>query len=427
MIIIVLTYFKCLKGIFHYDSDFISRIQSKNIYVNGNFELIEMLVKNSPANETQELVLHSNPNVVYTVLKCEYAHCIANILQSYYVIYTYGLKEFDDDKKTDTYDSSNMYDNKATSEDFNLKDDFFITVTDNFMDIREYVVQIIYTLFYISDNIQGLRTNDVSLLKTLLTINLFLNYSLEARLKNIDNLNKSIYNMIGLINRFRFRKCEVKEPNINITQVDELINDKTRKIYDIISIILEPYESRLSPLMRVKGVDYSFDSFSIEMYDSEVFLMEHLLQYHLDNRMVLGNINISYESKIYLLENLYAKTIRTYSIDRILEYQVILFDVITDLFYRRIHDLLINAYNEGSLDLLKDLQVNFNRFIYEIIPRVCLKYTSKNVISMKLLLDDALKHYETNNNVQIFKLIQEKFKFKLRNEFIYPNTLQKTV
>lgn len=420
-LIIILLCLKSMEAkLFDYDEDFISLIESEKIFVNGHFESIQTLTNKLHVSKTKELFASENPNIVYKVLNCKYAHFIVDFLELFFEIYNYGLKTFDKNKQVDMESSWKEMKGKFFFITDDSKHEFLNKAGQVFMNLKVYILIIIKNLFDIEDNNQNLRTSDRSFLKSLLAINIFFFYVQKYDIQNL-NILQLIYYMIGLVNRFRFRKCETKVPNKNIEKIQKLLNDKTVKSSEIIDKILEPTIQRSSSLIVV--FFNNNDNFSFQTYSPATLLWEDILEYYFDHDKCIANIIISSDAQNSTLIDVYNKIItNTCNIDDIFDYQNTLVNVIADTFYRQVHGVLIKADIELIVNRLKGLQYNFNRFTSEIIPRLCLKDACKKIVLIKLSLDEALQNYDIYKNMQVFEPLADKLKLVINEKIIYPIT-----
>lgn len=425
LLILVILYLKHVKGTFKYNEPIIMLIKTSKIYVNSNFGSIETLVKNDSVHNTMETFIPNNPNIVYTALKCEYAHIIVDILETIHQNYLFLQR---DDTFLETDD---------------LKLTWILKNTSLFLNFKINIVEIMYNLFELSDISQELKTNDLSLLKSMLAINLFFCYNkklilyivknsnithsdkktltaydLHKTLQNIPILNESIVNMIGLINIFRYRKCEIEEP-YNSTKIKKSLNSDEVIDSDTYFDALKSTVTKLKSLKIVKSVNY--DTFDSKIYNTEYLLMSHLLAY---KNYFIGNIKVLYKreklSLISFYDNIYSQD--THDIDAIFVVQSILFRVITDVFYKQVHSLLKKFFEDQKygIENLKKLRFNFNTFTSKIIPIVCLKNACEETVAIKLSLDDAIQYYETDKSIQLFETLQNQLETVFNPAFEYP-------
>lgn len=250
------------------------------------------------------------------------------------------------------------------------------------------------------------------------------NYYTSNDIKNIvdrfEISNKSIIKIIGLIDRFRCKKCVLIDFNEQILKVRKEVqnislNDKTNMLK-----ILEPFLIKLKTLNE--NVIISYVGFKDDMYDSEYLLFKNIVEY---NDFFIGNVNIKINDNTYYnIRTIYEEVKETYNIKQLLEFQDILFNLIVDIFYERIYDSLTNETNylSKSKDQNRNLLINFQNFISKTMHSNCLTNLCAKIISVKVPLDDAIQNFseeETQKLASVINIMRTKNNVK----FIYPDGL----
>lgn len=324
-------------------------VDSREIFIDGNVTTMRHDFNSLKSNDNipdMDTFINARPNVMYTALKCKYSDAIIDVLQTLYELLVIGHRELE-------------------NANFDFQKPFRMTwlntALKSFANLKPYVVMTIYNLFFYWDKHPALRTSDQSLLKTMLSINQFLYYNnkhkpYDKNMDDVRSLNTAILQMIGLLESFRLKNCHVKDPNANYTNIIYqliIIMDISVSIKNI-SSILGPKVKHLGDLLNNGPVLY--DGYDEVMYDPDYLVFGNILRF---NEWTMARFETLYNDESTTMEDHYTKVITTYDIDDMFGYQKLLIDTIIDIFFRQIHNLLVN----DDPDQKHELQTMLNYFI----------------------------------------------------------------
>lgn len=348
-------------------------VDNREIFINGKVTTMRHDFNLSSNIPDMDTFINVRPNVMYTALKCKYSDAIIDVLQTLYELIVIGYREL-------------------KNANFDFQKQFRMTwlnmALESFAIIKPFVAKMIYNLFFYWNKHPALRTSDQSLLKTMLSINLFLYYNDKHKpyAENVDDvcsLNTAILQMIGLLESFRLKNCHGKDPNANYTNIINqliIIMDISVSTDNILSIF-GPKVKYLRDLLNNGPVLY--DDYDEFMYDPDYLVLGNILQF---NNRTMAKYKTLYKNKSTTLKVRYENIIATYDIDDIFGYQSSLIDIIIDIFFRQILDLLVNDDPDPKHELQTTLNyfIEFNKKIMlsNCLTSACL--STKNFINLSL-------------------------------------------
>lgn len=407
-------------------------IESRELLYYGRVASARMLFDETDGDDggDMESFLSRHPVVSYTALKCKYADIVIDVLQLFY-----ELDAFCTSKSNQT-----TADNGRGSSATNTHPETGVlncaeSTVKRFNGLKTYIVKMVYNLFFYWETTPALRTTDQSLLKTLISTNLFLCYSDRANLfaygkqttageherrdcfeqdfgKNVyyraSHLGKSIVQIIGLTEQFRCKNCRVGDPyknNIDIrrTLQNRTLDDIDAVAADLLRSILDPY--RL--LFDIETVEYT--AYNEHMYDPEYLLFHNLIS---NKQLPIGDVQVSIKHLTYTITDFYEIIKVSYNIDSVHEFQGYLFNIIANLFYVHISASLKEPPYEAFDQLLSIV----NRFVSEIIPNNCSGKYCKEIISRYDITVFYYKFYRASNDEMFMQFLYKDYLFYKDNK-----------
>lgn len=374
--------------------EFTNLIKKREIFIDERIVSMDrLLLQDDEHNVTTDEFITQYPNIVYTALQCTYADVLVELLQKFYVIILHGVK------------SSKKCLRRNMKQ---IAIEWLKYAFDRFINIKQYITKIMFTFFSYLDSIAVLRTTEVGLLRSLLATNLFLNYSKtlepsmvlanETNNENIFDMleidkrfklfNKSVTQIIGLINSFRFKKCVVIDPNEEMLKVEEQLANVSLNQKKWILKTLEPNFLQLKSLND--NVMISYNGFKEYMYDAEYLLFKNCLEY---NNNFIGKVNVKLGNNTYFnMQTKYEEVSKTYNIEHTLKFQNILFNLLVDFFLKRIHDSLTRDYSTNKEQKI-NLLIDFQNLIQITMPKNCLTKECAKIISVRTPLKEAIQNF----------------------------------
>lgn len=331
----------------------------------GKIVSIEMLMEKNRIN-TYKQFISKYPNVMYTVIKCKYSEIVSDMLQLLYENISYCQQKSSHNESKDAKNPNLI--------------DCVSKCIDRFISIKPDIVKMLFVLFKKSDTNQELRTSDQNLLKSLLSINLFLYYAINEKpfnikLKQNDKkivsnkirvLCKIINQMIILVEHYRCKNCYV--PNIYEykmsirKKLSDMQKEKVVKIFNFVD--LELNKLRLS--INIKNCDYR--GYKKNLYDPDNVLFKTFFQ--VTKKIDIDNADVEWNKKKLKLKSVYQQVKKSYDIFEIFEYQKIILKVIAKILnkivYRNLHT------NNSSTIKPSSLSEKLETFVSKIIPSDCL-------------------------------------------------------
>jgi len=422
----VLLFWKTALG----NSNVMSSIMERQIFYDDEIESILTLQNAGEIIGTDmESLMNDKPNIVYTALKCKYSDAIIELLQTFFEINEYGI---------------NAPIAIQTSDIKKFTKEWLTTSLHHFNNIKPPIAKMIDSLLNYQDEYAELKTSDQSLLKSLLSINLFLydnvqdcpftfhyeetpvenqlnnNNDFDKSVQNFRKLNTSIIQMIGLVERFRSKRCVVRNPykhnyDVNKQLINKDIITDTNKIHNLLNSTL------MNLHLLVNNGSHDYTDFDSNMYDPEYLLSKNLLDH---NYSFLEKVMIHLNGNESDLISKYNEIKRTYSIENILDFQYSLIKVIADIFYAQIYYITTKprGISNNNYNTLIDLNENFVHFIYEMMPTSCSITVCNKILKAYYFFSQTLDNhyiYELSTESEMLTILRDKFKPNENKELLY--------
>lgn len=406
-----------------------SQLDQRIFFFNRNLETVISLLEKNPNNQNKYEFLEKNPEVMYTATNCKYADIVSDMFQLFFEYISYCLYMFDNAD----FDNDNGYPKLSVF----LPHCFDKTIT-NFYTIKQDIVKIIHVLFKISDENPALKTSDPGLLKTLLSINLFLYYvakekpfivydekkeeifykitkkikivNLKKSVPTIRNLPKIIYQIINLVEQYRFKNCFVRHPYTYKLEKRNHLLTEVKRNYCSVGVFLELFLTKLRSLIIFSKLDYLN---YYNMYNPDSVSFKSLLRV---KDFFIGNANVEWNEKKIKLRDAYSHVKQSYDIVEVFKFQNTLLKVIANIFYRKLSYLLNDPQKDMSE--FRDFLDALNTFVEKIIPNNCLSDVCQPIISVKHLLASAIAKGEDKLHEEKSALLKNKLKNLMANDNI---------
>lgn len=404
------------------DPDVFRAIATREIFYNEDITTILNLQSVGVVSNTEKLheLMNEQPNIAYTALECKYSDAIVELLQSFFEINEYGINAArpiaEIGQKTQTPGVKKVIGK------------WLVSSINHFHGIKAPIARILDDLFSYSEQHAVLKTSDQSLLKSLLSINLFLYHSVndgpfrnerqsddvksdsdfDKFIRNVRRLDRSIVRMIGSVERFRHRRCVVRDPYKNNYKVQKEIHDSwTPLINDSKNVahLLRDSLKDLSDLSSVANNRESVDTNKAE-YDPKHLLLNDVLDH---NSSFLEKLRARSNGDDLLTKYFEAK--RTCDVADVLEFQYCLIDVIADVFYGRIYGIATDGGDaEDAKTVLEELDDNFDKFISNVLPSTCSVRACNGIIKSYYFFRRVRKNDDRVTRSETYRLLREKFK-----------------
>lgn len=430
-------------------------IESQEIIVNNQLTSIKTIFEENSEITDEKLFITTYPNIMYTALKCKYANVVVDVLQFFYEIILHYLTAANE------CDPSLPKQNKINN--------WIKTIMNHFNNTKRHFVKMISILFYFSDEIHHLRSSDQSLLKSLLSINLFLYYNLKESpyidnnikkketettsynktiesfhtfitskkntklytkmIENVRTLVTSLVHMVGLVEHFRYKNCMVRNPFETILEIKDTLRNHPK--YDT-SIINDLWKSKLKVLNELNDIHTeNNNNFNDKMYDPEYLLFQYILTKTHWN--FIAEVTIRDHNKVAILKNnetksenklkdFYTRASQSKSIEKVLQFQNILFAVIANIFYYQLYEVLANTSPDNvNINKIDDLLSTFRMFVSEIVPNNCLTNICNEIITARNELDETLQNFHSLNDYQHIVSAKSNIQKRIQNNYLFWN------
>lgn len=398
---------------FQYDEALIQLINDNAIIFDGKIGTLKLFLNEYAISNMDELIL-KYPNMPYTAMKCKYADYIVDLLQSFCVIFKFGIEKSD-------------IENNPIPKAGDPQTIWLSTGIEELNNTKILVEKIVFYLFHYMDKNPELRTSDQSLLKSLVTLNLFLRNIKNTdfiRHTEIDNENiniihvvflvKSIMQIINGIDQFRWKNCLVDNPygNVNNTlkqfETNKILIENKEKISETLS----PTQKNIKEFIDIQSV--SDTKFTVNMYDPEFLLLNILLKPEYTN---LGEVIIIENGTKSTLKNKFENAVEKFNINEILYFQNELISIIADMFYRETYFSLTKSTID--LDYLKKILSNFEVFLNKFMLKHCLMDICIVIIEDMLILRKTFQDEHKAVDEQILSSTVIQFKNRINDKFVY--------
>lgn len=302
---------------------------------------------------------------VYTALQCKYSDLIISTF-------------------TSLFDCANTCDKLITRK----KEQCVASIIKTTYTLKKYIVKMIIDLMQFKKIHPNLGSFDLTLLKSLISINLFLNQHAQKYVTEYEsdkvsekesydiNIKIVLSKIINLIERFSCKHCYIQDGYKFDKHLKENIKDldsKNEDIYEMIHVFLKTTEE--------KKLDIFFKFVSIN-YEGDIKILDILYNIYDPNYLILEDI-FSIKNKYsffpflevkwqnsndwYELQNVYDKVKNTDDIKIIFDYQILLIEVIKYIFHVKFINIHLKNYQDTNTKQV-DLLYEFDKFIDKIIP-----------------------------------------------------------
>lgn len=403
-------------------------LKSRIFFHEGKLETINTLFQKHQDTTLKNMgqFISKFPNVIYTATKCKYADFVSDIFQLFVEYTSYCIRTYE------SVDPSNNDSNNSSS--------FIVSciakIIDSLHTIKPDIVKIMYNLFNKSDNIPVLKTSDRKLLKTLLSINLFLNYAVKEKpfiiyqenrkgilvdikktINAVRNLTKTIVQIMNKVEHFRNKNCFVISPYAYMVEIKKKLSEnKGMNIDEIANLFDDNLNHLRSMIILVKNKSV----YNETMYDPEGLLFKDLLD---DKSLLIGNVSIEWNEKTLVLRDVYDDVKQRYDIVEVFEFQNNLVKIIAHIFYKKILYLINDENIKNRPDEMYtkflDLLNAYDLFVRKIIPNNYSSDEYHRITSIGNCLDSikTVLQKTDNQNAQ-FTLLEDKLKSAIKEDGI---------
>lgn len=393
------------------------------IFFDGKLESMDTLMNKNKEIKTVEQLISKFPTVNYTALKCKYANIVSDVFQLFYEHILYFV-QMHSSVKIIRMDLNSL---KRTR-------NWISNIIDRLISFKADIVKMIYDLFKKSNENASLKTSDPSLLKSLLSINLFLYHNvneksliflkkenkkyvlvLKSTIDAVRFLCKPIIQIINLVDHFRSKNCFFRDSYDNMIDMRKQLNDlkEDSKVSTIVDL-LESKVNKLLSSISIKTKGFWGSSYNKNMYDPDNLLLISLIENI--NEMV-GNINVKCNQNTCNLNVAFTIAQNSCNIVDIFKYQNTLFKVIANIFYRKIYFSL--KKEKKNTKEIKDLLFYFHEFVSKIMPKNC----SSDVRSPMIMIRDSVQSILNNNDKeprpQQLVILERELEYLIQNSEVH--------
>lgn len=325
-------------------------------------------------------VLFETSKIMYLTLKCKYSELIVNSLRIFLeiILACQTIQQLDVRKICET------------------------TTVANLTAKTKYFEKIVFNLFIVIDTFPNLKFADQMLLKALISVYLFLQYYSKTNDISKNEFFKIDKNIIAQMNssveRYRCQKCLVFDYfNTEHNKIREEITN-----LDLNADYNEQIDKIFSPALETLGfISNKIDILGMEsiLYEEGIYKTKYLTlgyifdfeEYSSMGSMVVKRRNMKTEMT---LNKMFQNVIKSYDIKTVFEYQMLIIDVITDLFI--IQFLHFNNPKNCSRDITCPMEFlrivpTFQDFIDSVLPD---NFPRNSVNEMKEISNNIIKDIE---------------------------------
>lgn len=344
---------------------------------------LEVIIENSDCIE-QPIpfdALINATSALYTALKCKYSNLIVDLFRVYFEVVSL-CRMFENTPKN--YKLSNKI--KAC---INI-------IFKSTVELKKYIVKFIYNLYNLMSLTPILKFTDQTLIKSLLSINLFLcNLQIYyADHQNGGDMNSTFHEIdmkiiiaqiINLIERFRCKNCLIDDYyGLNIltkNKIKDLIldinNEKSLDYY--IGNMLKKFDIYYDdPTLYIFAEITTV--FYVEMYDPKNMLLKHIFDYPFFKTLIVRWKNCHCELELI---KVYEEVAKSSDLQAIFDFQVLLIEVIRNIFH-------IKFINENFISTKESLEA-LKMFINQIVPKNYPTSLYDSIKQLQILLLDHLQ------------------------------------
>lgn len=396
-------------------SGWFQEILDREVFIDGKVASMQKLFDNDIRFDEMTAFVDKRPDVMYAALRCKYADGIVDVLQTFYSIISRVLPG-----SFLPEDSSPI---SVNPEEMSIIEKI---INEDFFGTKPLFEKMLYNLFFYTDNYVRLRSTDPGFLKSVFSINLFLNYcnvkkpyivyknnsinsvpQLDVKETNqkVRILKNSIVQIIGIVDTFRCKHCIVDNLYANFIKMSNVLNSIPSTDIDAIKNVLRSKIEPLDSLIHNGSVNYN--NYEKNMYDPDQFLFEDILEFH---HSIIGYATIEIKKGRFLcLKEFYNIIKNSFNIKLILKYQNFLIEIIAHIFIRHAYNLL--EYPDRVSDL-QDLTNSLNIFTSKIMPSTFLLDVVNFVMMLKVLLNTNIHNDDINvSKKKLHSIFNRKFWF----------------
>lgn len=335
---------------------------------------------NKNTNDKSNLLVYKNLKAMYTALKCKYSNLIITTYLNF-------------------FDSITLCDNLAVPEDENNDDlesrAMEITrkqkcighITENIIKLKTYIGRMVFNLMYFMTISPNLKSTDHTLIMSLVSINLYLyqtkikseSSEVEKEIHDGKVLKKVIAQKINLVEIFNSKYCYVE----NITyKFKSDLKEKMHKtglneenlysaidtlFYGTIRLNFKPLHKYIK-IEQIKNI--KTPTFNDTVFDPQYLLLEDILFESKGAYSFISTLQVKWNQsgEWKELKHVYEQTKKSYNIRDVFNYQILLIEVIRDIFYVRFIDIYINNKPIDDPTMI-NLFESFRQFVSLIIPK----------------------------------------------------------
>lgn len=378
-----------IKSIFYskfWTTEVISRdiiIDNKIVTLRTDFEKVLQQYPSYDKEKSQNrsVFLFKVSKAMYTTLTCEFSDLIISTLYFFFecVSSCQNLKvnRVDSALEKDFTTLLKSRKKKCTN-------DFVI----QFVGLKRFFVKMLYNLINFTRISVNLKSTDNSIIKYLMSINVFLNYLKhyysgksdddddDGRGKDVARVidaKKTFTQMINLVERFRSKHCYDSNFFTFTKVIKEKINELPAKgdtFFGLVDKIFEPTLQKLKKSytdeLLVKTNSLGISRYATDMFDAKYILLEQIFE--IDEFEFISFITVKWDKTTETwksLREIYAEVETCGDLKTMFEYQVLVIEVIKELFYVQ----FIELYARDDRKKIHDLLGIFEEFVKCIVPK----------------------------------------------------------
>lgn len=293
-----------------------------NMKQNGNkmpekSQQIEDALKLIEQNRRVTNIVFKTSNIVYLTIKCKYSGLIID-----------SLRVFNDIISSCQTIKESTYRNNCIND-----------TMKHFVEQKPYFVRMMHNLFNFIEAFPNVKFANLILLKSLIRINLFLNYHKISIKMNknysvrLENAKNTIVQMMNFVERFRCQKCNVfnyKYDSDNSEITEKFENHENHDSFEQLIIdIFKPMSESLescSELISMKSLDSQKTNWEIFDFSEEMLTLKP--KYSKINDIMVKGKNMAREMKF---RDILVNALYSYDLKTIFDFQMLFIHVIIDL------------------------------------------------------------------------------------------------
>lgn len=307
--------------------------------------------------------------LLYTVQKCKYSNLIIDALRIFFKSIISSCRKLPLDFLKNNDEQLLI---KISS--FNNK------IIERLVELKIYISKFIFNINHLMSLSPTLKYTDHTLIKSLLSINLYLEHMKihidqykqgDDKKESID-VKKVIAQMINLVERFRCKHCYIENYYNDLKLLDKkIICAKVDDIdyYNSIHSLIDNTFKNLNMFQEDASLYtiLNYKQFSENLYDQKYILLEYIFNINIDKSFIISDLIVEWKNATQwqTLRNVFDEVKSTYNLQNIYKYQVLLIEVIKSVFYIK----FMNPELVTSKADIKKLLNEFDEFINKMIPK----------------------------------------------------------